>query len=156
MIKLDWIDIVVAVGVIAAVATAVFTAMVAFTSRRQARLLLPVARWSVERRGEYLALYASIDKTDRERHFIAKIKRLRPWRARLMPTHFAQDALGQPVPVPSLERYRSLSFDGSAVQPPIAYIDPAGSSSIKLRFHIALRADSSAVRRFTTRIKIQD
>jgi hypothetical protein len=119
--------------------------------------MLPVVRCSALRRGDYAALHAALQKADQERHFIARVTLLRPWRARLIRTDWVQDEVGQPIPLPSLEpRRRSLSFDGSAVNPPIAFIDPVGSSSIKLRFEIALRADSSTVRRFTTRINIQD
>jgi hypothetical protein len=154
MTKSDWINAAVAIGV---AATAVFTAMTAFASRRQTQLLLPVVHCSAQRQGAYAALYAGLDDIDKERHFIAKITALRPWRARLIRPDWRQDALGQPVPVPPNGRWRrSLSFDGPVARPPIAIIDPAGSPSVKLRFNITLRADSSAVSRFTTRIKIQD
>jgi hypothetical protein len=148
----EWIAAITAIG---AFATAVFTGMIAAFSCRQARLLLPVVNCSAAQEGKHVALYAGLGKMDAERHFIARIDVLSPWGARLIRPDWGHDGLDH-IPIPSNERGRRLLFDGSPVNPPIALIESAGSLSIKVRFHVALRADSSAVRRYTTRIRIND
>jgi hypothetical protein len=146
----DWINIVIAIGV---VATAVFTAVAARATTQQARLYAPVITFRLSKNGPPHLLWVDLIPADRERFMIAKLSV--PWlrRARLFGVEERIGPGGTPNFQPSGSGARSVAMQGgrSAV-----FVDPRGAEAATVRVHIASRADSKARSRRTIRISMKD
>lgn len=149
----DWINVVIAFGV---VATAVFTGLTALSAIRQASLHMPVVESSIQPSGDGLyAIRFILHKPDRDRFTLAKASVVAPRRARLIKAGYVRGLTGEPEPSPEGPRRRSVAFTRSDPDSYV-FLDPRGASEADISITVALRADPKLSSRTTVRHKIHD